>query len=162
MTVLWVLIETPVLNAVPKEVSRFIRMSRVSTYINCLGQTEEAFTFYSQAFGHPLVNLTRFSDAGMPLGEDDLQKILHVELEILGGHMLMGTDMLESAGHVLTVGNNISINLEPDTKEEAQRIHAALSQGATEDSGLSDMPWGAYWGSWLDKFGIRWMVNVPN
>ena len=137
-------------------------MSRVSTYINCLGNTEEAFNFYAEAFGNPVINLTRFADAGMPLAEDDLQKLLHVELEILGGHMLMGTDMLESAGHVLNLGNNISINLEPDTKEEADHIHAALSQGAQEDSGLSDMPWGAYWGSWLDKFGIRWMINVTN
>jgi len=136
-------------------------MSRVSTYINCLGNTEEAFHFYSQAFGNPIINLTRFGDAGMPLPEDDLKKLLHVELEILGGHILMGTDMLESAGHALTPGNNISINLEPDSKEEADRLHAALSQGASQDSGLNDMPWGAYWGSWLDKFGIRWMINVP-
>ncbi len=137
-------------------------MSRVSTYINCLGNTEEAFNFYSQAFDSPITNLTRFADAGMQMPEIDLQKLLHVELEILGGHVLMGTDMLESAGHVLTIGNNISINLEPDTKEEAQRIHAVLSQGAKDDTGLSDMPWGAYWGSWLDKFGIRWMINVAN
>lgn len=141
-------------------------MSRVSTYINCPGNTEEAFIFYSQAFGNPIINLTRFGDAGDPEGmslpAEDLQKILHIELEILGGHMLMGTDMLESAGHVLNVGNNISINLEPDTKDEADKLHAALSQGASQDTGLSDMPWGAYWGSWLDKFGIRWMVNVPH
>ena len=26
-------------------------------------------------------------------------------------------------------------------------------------SALADMPWGAYWGTCLDKYGIRWMFN---
>ena len=26
-------------------------------------------------------------------------------------------------------------------------------------SRCSDMPWGAYWGVILDRYGIRWMVN---
>lgn len=141
-------------------------MSRVSTYINCPGTTEEAFHFYAKAFGTTVTNVMRFGDGGdpqgMPLPKEDLNKILHIEVEILAGHVLMGTDMLESAGHVLKLGNNFSINLEPDTREEAQKLHAALSEGASEDTGLHDMPWGAYWGSWLDKFGIRWMINVTN
>jgi PhnB protein len=24
---------------------------------------------------------------------------------------------------------------------------------------MADMPWGAYWGVTLDRYGIRWMVN---
>jgi PhnB protein len=24
---------------------------------------------------------------------------------------------------------------------------------------MADMPWGAYWGVTLDRFGMRWMVN---
>jgi uncharacterized glyoxalase superfamily protein PhnB len=24
---------------------------------------------------------------------------------------------------------------------------------------MADMPWGAYWGVVLDRYGIRWMVN---
>lgn len=85
--------------------------------------------------------------------------LLHIELPILGGHVLMGTDMLRSAGHELQIGNNISINLEPDSREQADQLYAALSEGSGDTAGLNDMPWGAYWGSFIDKFNIRWMIN---
>ena len=41
----------------------------------------------------------------------------------------MGTDMLESMGQVVRVGNTTTINLEPDTREEGERLYAALSEG---------------------------------
>ncbi len=34
----------------------------------------------------------------------------------------MGTDTLESMGHALRIGDNVTINLEPDTLEETQRL----------------------------------------
>ena len=58
--------------------------------------------------------------------------VMHVELPILGGHVIMATDMVESMGHELRVGNNTTINLEPDTREETQRLYDALSEGATD------------------------------
>jgi len=82
-----------------------------------------------------------------------------VQLPILAGHMLMGTDILASMGHTLTVGNNVTINLEPDTRAETDKLYAALSDGGSDASGLNDMPWGAYWGVTLDRYGIRWMVT---
>jgi PhnB protein len=70
----------------------------------------------------------------------------------------MASDMLESMGHVLKIGNNTTINLEPDTKEETDRLYNALSAGGSDMMPLQDMPWG-YWGCCLDRFGIRWMFN---
>ena len=61
------------------------------------------------------------------LPEHERSKVLHVELPILAGHVIMGTDMLESMGQELRVGNNTTLNLEPDTVEEAERLYAALS-----------------------------------
>ena len=139
-------------------------MARVSTYVNCLGNTEEAFEAYAAAFGTTIETRIRFIDAGMAdqLPVEDHHKMMHIVVPILAGHVLMGTDMLESQGHSATPGNNISINLEPDSRADADRLYSALSEGATEDSGMGDMPWGAYWGSWRDRFGVRWMINVPN
>lgn len=137
-------------------------MARVSTYVNTLGRTEEAFRFYAGVFGTEVTQLMRFSDVGMNhLPENERNGVMHAEVPILAGHMLMGTDMLASAGHEVRIGNNTTINLEPDTREEADRIYALLSEGSTESSGgLADMDWGAYWGTCLDRFGIRWMINV--
>ena len=141
-------------------------MSRVSTYLNFMGNTEEAFAFYATVFGTEYsVPIMRFGDMpggpGAPeLPEHERSQVLHVELPILAGHVIMGTDMLESMGHELRVGNNTTLNLEPDTREEADRLYAALCDGGSDSAGLQEMPWGSYWGTCLDKFGVRWMFNV--
>jgi PhnB protein len=139
-------------------------MSRVSTYLNFMGTTEEAFNFYRSVFGTELVGDPAWmgdipSGPGGPgLSDSEKSLIAHIELPILAGHVLMGTDMLESMGHELRVGNNVTINLEPDTRTETDRLHTALSEGGSESTGMQEMPW-AYWGCTLDKFGIRWMFN---
>jgi len=139
-------------------------MATVSTYINTIGRTEEAFEFYRSVFGGKFTDLVRFRDMDMGpasknLSVDELNCVLHIELPILGGHVLEGTDALKSLGHDLHVGNNFSINLHPDSREQADSLYAALSVGSAHAPGMADMPWGAYWGSFEDRFGIRWMIN---
>ncbi len=140
-------------------------MSRVSTYLNFMGNTEEAFNFYRSVFGTDFVfPINRIGDVpadeNLPaLSEAEKKLVRHVELPILGGHVLMATDMIESMGHELRVGNNVTINLEPDTRAETDRLYEALSSGASENLGMRDMIWGSYWGSCLDRFGVRWMFS---
>ncbi len=139
-------------------------MSRVSTYLNFMGTTEEAFEFYRSVFGTDLTGEpARMADipsapGGPQLSDSEKNLIAHIELPILAGHVLMGTDMLESMGHELRIGNNVTVNLEPDTRTETDRLYAALSDGGSESTGMQQMPW-AYWGCTLDRFGIRWMFN---
>lgn len=73
----------------------------------------------------------------------------------------MGTDVLESMGHELRVGNNVTINLQPDTLEETQRLFAALSESGSDVAPLQQMFWGDYWGTCLDRYGVRWMFTCP-
>ena len=74
----------------------------------------------------------------------------------------MATDALESLGHKVNVGNNVTISLDLDSKEEAEKIYNQLLTNSPENSGpLTPMPWGANWGSCLDQFGVRWMVSSP-
>ncbi len=135
-------------------------MSRVSTYLNFDGTAEQAFTYYAKVFGTEMGPIVRMGDMGSPdLPDKEKNLIGHVELPILAGHVLMATDILESMGHELRVGNNVTINLEPDTREEADRLYAALSDGGGDGAPMSDVPWG-YWGTCLDRFGVRWMFNV--
>jgi len=136
-------------------------MARVSTYLNFQGQTEEAFAFYAKTFGTEVTMLSHYSDmpavGELPAGEQGL--VLHAELPIIGGHVLMATDMLRSLGQETRIGNNTTLCLEIDSREEADRLYGALSEGGSEGSPMADMPWGAYWGVTLDRYGIRWMVN---
>jgi PhnB protein len=141
-------------------------MAKTNIYLNFQGNTEEAFNFYKSVFktnwAAPIMRIGDMPpQEGMPpLSAEDKNKVMHVSLPILGGTNIMGTDMLESMGHHVKIGNNTTISLEPDSKEEADRMYQALSQGATECVAPHDEFWG-YWGVCLDKFGIRWMFNVP-
>ena len=140
-------------------------MARVSTYLNFTGNAEEAFEFYRSVFGTEYLGpIQRLGDVpsgpdGPTLTDSEKQMVMHVELPILGGHVIMATDMVASMGQELRIGNNTTINLEPDSREETQRLYDALSVGATDCAPLADMFWGATWGTCLDRFGVRWMFN---
>ena len=109
-------------------------MAKVSIYLNFQGKTEEAFNFYKSAFK------TEFSAPIMKMGDMPAP---------------------EGMGHHTKIGNNTTINLEPDTREETERLFQVLSEGATEMAPLAEQFWGALWGCCLDKYGIRWMFNFP-
>ncbi|PZD76540.1 SRPBCC domain-containing protein [Mesonia sp. K7] len=139
--------------------------ARVSTYLNFPGNTEEAFIFYKQVFQSDFVNgIQRFDEVPAdhdhpPMNESVKKMVLHVELPILGGHILMGTDAPKEFGMSVNTGNNMHINLEPESREEAKRLFDALSEDGRIEMPIKDMFWGAYFGSCTDKFGINWMVN---
>ncbi len=140
-------------------------MARVSTYLNFPNNTEEAFRFYQSVFGGEFNGgVARFRDIPPspdmpPFSEEDKNLVMHIELNILGGHVLMGTDAPESMGFKVNFGNNVHINLEPDTREETKRLFTALSEGGKVTMELQDMFWGAYYGSCTDKYGVQWMFN---
>lgn len=146
---------------------------RVTTYLNFPGTTEEAFTFYKSVFR------TEFSGSGIrrfgdipaesghpPVAESVKNMVLHVELPILGGHVLMATDSPKEMGFSLSQGTNMHICLEPESREETRRLFNALSEGGNVTMSLTDMFFGAYFGTCTDRFGINWMFNcmepVPN
>lgn len=140
-------------------------MAKVSIYLNFQGNTEEAFNFYKKVFNTEFVGSIMYNkdipaqEGQPPLSEEDGNKVMHVCLPILGGTQIMATDMLESMGHKVIIGNNTTINLEPDTREETERLFNSLSEGGSDIAPLQDMFWGDYWGCFLDRFGIRWMFN---
>ena len=143
-------------------------MSRVSTYLNFPRTTEEAFSFYQSVFGGEFVGgIHRMSEVppqeGMPpMADADKNLVMHITLPIIGGHMLMGTDAPESMGFTVVKGNNMYINLEPDTRAETDTLFTALSAGGSVSMPLQEMFWGDYFGSCTDKFGIQWMFNCTS
>ncbi len=143
-------------------------MARTSTYLNFDRSTEAAFTFYKSVFGTEFVNgIMRHRDVPVPDGQqgpsdEDLDLVINVQLPILGGHVLMGTDAPESMGFTLNQGNNVYICLEPDTRAEADTLFAALAEGGTAKMPLQEMFWGDYFGSLVDRFGVQWMINCAS
>lgn len=140
-------------------------MARTSTYLNFERDTLHAFEFYRSVFGGEFIgDIARFGDIpemeeGPKIAPDDKDLVMHIELEILGGHILMGTDAPKDMGFQLNFGNTVYINLEPDTKAETKKLFDALSHDGRVTQELQDMFWGAYYGSCIDKFGVHWMFN---
>jgi len=130
-----------------------------------MGKTEETFNFYKEVFGTEITSLTRMKDMPRPegapsLAESDGNLIMNIQMPITNGHVLMATDMIASMGHNLKVGNNVTISLDLDSQEEAEKIYNKLLTNSPENSGpLAPMPWGAIWGSCEDQYGIRWMIS---
>jgi PhnB protein len=138
-------------------------MASVSTYLYFVDQTEAAFTFYKRAFGTEYVmEPVRFgmmAGEGMPEMPDEIKNLIaNVQLPILGGHVLMGSDSPPMFGNTMVPGNNVQICLRPDSREEADSLFAALSDGGTVDRPMADQVWGDYYGELEDKFGIKWII----
>lgn len=139
--------------------------ARVSSYVNFPGNTEEVMNFYKSVFKTEFVNgIQRFGDIppgeGNPPVDEKLKKmVLHVELPLIGDHILMATDAPKEMGFTVTAGNNMHICLEPDSREETKRLYDALSEGGKVEMELQDAFWGAYYGNFQDKYGINWMLN---
>ena len=141
--------------------------SRVCSYLNFPGNTEEAFNFYKSVFKTEFIGkgIERFEDVPSstenwpPVADEVKKMVLHVELPIVGGHILMGTDAPKEMGFTLTSGNNMHICLEPETREEADRLFSELSEDGNITMPMADMFFGAYFGEFTDKFGINWMIN---
>ena len=139
-------------------------MAGVGTYLNFPGTCDEVFQFYKSVFGGEFTSVMRTGDMPPPPGAPALtdaqkKRIMHIALPIVGGHVLMGSDTPELQ-QKLVVGNNVYISLWIDSKEEADRLYKALSEGGKTEMAPADQFWGDYWGSWADKYGTQWMVTV--
>jgi PhnB protein len=142
-------------------------MALINTYLHFEGNTEEAFNFYKSVFGGEFAVFQRYGSVPPQPGfgecsESDKEKIMHVALPIRKENVLMGTDSLASMGHRVQVGNNFSISVHTESREESDKILSGLSEGGQITMPLADTFWGAYFGMCKDKFGIQWMVSYDH
>jgi PhnB protein len=134
-------------------------------YLNFAGNTEEAFGFYRSVFGGDFSGIVRFKDMpmeGVTIAKSEENRIMHISLPIGKDLFLMASDTLESLGQKLVQGNNFYICLSPDSRGEADRLFTALSAGGEVEMPIADAPWGDYFGSFKDKYGVQWMVNYSS
>lgn len=140
-------------------------MTTINIYLTFNGNCEEAFNFYKSVFGGEFPHVGRFSEMppqeGMsPIPEEDQNKIMHMSLPISQETVLMGSDIAGDWATNFKEGNNFSISINTDTREEADRLFNELSNGGHITMPLQDSFWGSYFGMFTDKFGIAWMVSV--
>jgi PhnB protein len=139
---------------------------KIHPYLNFGNKTEEAFRFYEKALGGKLTEFHRFGSMppqdGFEFTPEQKNLVMHVGLELPDGQMIMASDSLAGMGPTRVVGNNISISVHPNSRQDADRIFNALAEGGTVTMPIADQFWGDYFGSLTDRFGINWMVNYSN
>ena len=138
-------------------------MASVNVYLNFNGNCEEAFLFYQKNFGGEFPYIGRFKDMpqkeGETMPEEMANQIMHVSLMISKETCIMGSDVGGEWASSFKPGNNFSISINAESKDEADRLFNGLSEGGTVTMPLANTFWGDYFGMFIDKFGISWMMS---
>ena len=130
---------------------------RANAYLMFKGDCEEAFNFYAAVTGGTLGEIHRYNSAppGMPMPPDWGDKIMHARLKI-GDTEIMGSDAPPDRQKGERGWFQMSLGV--DTKAEAERIFAALSEGGNIEMPMGPTFFAAAFGMLTDRFGLDWMV----
>jgi PhnB protein len=129
----------------------------LAPYVNFRGTAREAMEFYAAALEGEL-QVTTFRDGGITEWPEQLDRVMHSRLATPAGFVLFGSDVPETMA--VSFGDNVQIMLGGDDEEALTRWWTALSDGATILTPLDRAPWGDSFGQLLDRFGVKWMVNI--
>jgi PhnB protein len=135
---------------------------QVQPYLFFDGRCEEAIEFYQKALGAEVMMLLRFKDSpeppppGMvPPGSDN--KVMHSTLRI-GQTAVMASDG-RCGGKPNFQG--FSLSVEARDEAAADRLFAALAEGGQPQLPLHKTFFSPRFGMVVDRFGVSWMVVVP-
>lgn len=130
----------------------------LNPYLGFRDTAAAAIEFYQSVFGGE-VDCTTFAQANLG-GPEDADKAMHARLVTPNGMTLMAADIPKSME--LTRGSDYSVSLSggTDDAEVLSGWFAALSEGGTIVMALEPAPWGDTFGMCVDRFGVKWMVNV--
>lgn len=139
-------------------------MAIVNIYLTFNGTCEEAFNLYKSVFGGEFPFVGRFKDMppteGVPAMAPEFgNRIMHMSLPISKETAIMGSDTGGEWATDYKEGNNFTISITADSKEEAERIFAGLSKGGKVTMPLGKTFWSECYGMLTDKFGINWMMS---
>ena len=131
----------------------------VQPYLFFGGRCDEALKFYQTALGAEVQMLSRFKDSPEPyMAQPGIEeKVMHASFKI-GETTLMASDG-RCEGEAKFDGFSLSISVADE--KEADRVFAALSEGGEVTMPLEKTFWSPKFGMLTDKFGVGWMVSIP-
>jgi PhnB protein len=134
----------------------------IESYLFFNGRCEEAIAFYQRALGAEVLMLMRNKESpeppppgSMPPGSED--KVMHATLRIGTSHLMLSDG--DNDGKPVFTG--FSLSLDAADEAEAERLFAALSDGGTVQMPLAKTFWSPKFGMVADRFGVGWMISVP-
>lgn len=142
---------------------------KVEPYLFFEGRCEEALTFYRKALGAEVTMLMRYKDnpepaAGAGCSADGAsgpgpqpEMVMHASFNV-GDTQVMASDGMGSGKPSF---QGISLSLAPETETEARRLFDALADGGQVQMPLGKTFFSPAFGMVADRFGVSWMVVVP-
>jgi PhnB protein len=129
----------------------------IAAYLTFNGNCREAMTFYKDCLGGDLALQTvEETPAAASFPPEAKDKIMHAALTS-GPITLFASDNL-GAG-TSAPGSNFSLCITCSSEAEVKNLFSKLSAGGKVGHPLEEQFWGAIFGDFTDKFGIRWMTN---
>ena len=134
---------------------------QVQQYLFFDGKCEEAIEFYKSTLGARVEMMMKFKDnpdpqpGSCPPGAEN--KVMHAAMHI-GDSLVMASDGF-AKGRPEFKGFSLSVDMKDEA--EAKRVFSALSQGGQVQQPLTKTFFSPSFGMVADKFGVSWMVIVP-
>ncbi|TFH88567.1 VOC family protein [Billgrantia azerbaijanica] len=132
----------------------------LNAYLIFDGDCRAAFAFYQRCLGGEIVAMHTYAEAPaeeqMPAAVHD--KIMHARL-VVDGQVLMGSDNTPECPVPYEGIKGVSLTINVDTPEEAERLFTALADNGTVRMPLGETFWAKSFGMLVDRFGVAWMIN---
>ena len=125
-------------------------------YLNFDGTCREAMSLYQSVLGGEL-KMQTFAEAGMGQDPKTANQIIHSYLDN-GTVSLFGSDVADHGP--VQLGNSVNLCLFGTDEAKLTDIFSKLSAGGKVDMPLAKQFWGDVYGTFTDKYGIHWMVNL--
>lgn len=122
-------------------------MMGVIPYLGMNGRAAEAVGFYARAFGAK--ELGRFAS------EDDPSRLIHVQIEVNGGALMMSDMTAPGEAPVSPQGFHLQLVVQDGDAWWSRAVEA----GCEVVMPLQRMFWGDRFGLMRDPFGLQWAVN---
>jgi PhnB protein len=135
-------------------------VAHLQPYIFFYGRCQEALDFYKSVLGGTYeVMLVKDSPIADQMPADFRDKVMHASFTA-PGIQFMASDGRE----IKTVdpdAGNISIALSALDGAQGERLLQALSEGGKITMPLAPAFWGGRFVSFVDRFGIEWLMTLP-
>jgi PhnB protein len=133
---------------------------KINTYIRFNDdKCREGMAFYKNVLGGEKITFMTVAESPMAkeMDKSAQDKIMHAKLDLPGGGVLMGSDMMRDKAKI---GDNVVMSLDCDSETQINEVFKKLSDGGEVFMPIEKAFWGAMFGMVTDKYGVEWMLNA--